>query len=55
VHGDHADALGGIHGAAAADRHKSVATLCAVLGCACVDQLDARVCLDLVEDDRLDV
>src|ERR1700693_274209 len=46
---------GPAHGAPTAYRPQAVASLCAVLGGACVDQLDAGVCLDLVENDRLDI
>src|SRR5260221_214453 len=55
VDGDHADPFGCVHRASAADRHQAVAALCAVFGGARVDQLDARVCPDSVENDRLDI
>ena len=50
-----ADAFGGVHRAAAADRDQPVAALRAVFGRSLVDQRNAWVGSDLVEHDRLDV
>ena len=53
--GDHADALGGVHRAAAPDRHQAVAPLRAILRGAFVDEVHRRIGADAIEDDRFDV
>ena len=55
VRGDHADALGRVHRAAAADRDEPVTALRLVFGGACIDKVDGRVCLHAIEHDRLHV
>ena len=55
VRGHDADALGGVDRAAAADRDQAVAALRSILGGPGVDELDARVGADAIEDDRLAV
>ena len=55
MRGDDADALGGVHRAAAADGDQAVAALLAVLGGTLVNERDPGIGTHLVEDDRLHV
>src|SRR5205814_9822346 len=55
MHGDDADAFGGVHRAAATNGDEAVAALGPILLRAGIDELHARVRLHLVEYDRLDV